>query len=776
MLEVIGVSIAYGGDPVVSGASVSIEPGELVVLTGGNGCGKSTLARAMCAAQLVDEGAVLVDGHDPSASDLERLRVRELVGYVQQDPRDQIVSSLAYDEVAFGPRNLGLDEAEVDSRVCEALSMALLEGYGQRITTELSGGEQQRLAIAGVLAMRPRYLVLDEPTSQLDPAARAGLRALFERLAHDEGLGIALVTHDADEIAVADRVVDCEGFQSPSRGDSGCLLDGEDSSGARGTHGPGSAGALGDAAGEAACGSGGFAGAAGRRSTACDDEPVLALDHVSFAYGERRILGDVSLSVRRGEVVLLVGSSGAGKSTLASIAAGLIAPEAGTASVCGHVAVPGSVGIAFQQPEGQFFLDTVYDELAYAPRNAGLGEDEVRGRVLAAARCVGLSDCMLERSPFELSGGQARRVALASVVSLGAPAVIFDEPTAALDAVGRRAAHGLVSTLAREGRGVLVITHDVDEWLPIADRLLTLDGVNLSQDRPEGAEADVSHCDGGKIANVGSATSQRLSGAFGGYIPSSPLAHVDARVKVILLLVATGGVFAASAPWTWAAWALALAIALGAARVSPTEVVRGVRPVAVILAFTLIANLVSCDGRGSVALMGPVRLDPAGGMRGLAAVARIMLLVGFSLAVSSSTTGTQISDATVRLLRPAARMGAPVAALGTVLSLALRFIPLVSEELGRIRLAQRARGARFDEGSLVERIRVWGSVLTPLMIGLFRRSDRLADSMAARCYDASASGRLPAPRPLGPGDRSVLAGGLLASAVLIAASLIGLGR
>lgn len=760
MLEVIGVSIAYGGDPVVSGASVAVEPGELVVLTGGNGCGKSSLARAMCAAQLVDEGAVLVDGHDPSAGDLERLRVRELVGYVQQDPRDQIVSSLAYDEVAFGPRNLGLDEAEVDSRVREALSMALLDEYGRRVTTELSGGEQQRLAIAGVLAMRPRYLVLDEPTSQLDPAARAGLRELFERLAHDEGIGIALVTHDADEIAVADRVVDCEGFQSPACGDSGCLRGGEDSSRARAAHEPGSAGTLGDVAGE----------------DACVDEPVLALDHVGFARGERRILRDVSLSVRPGEVVLLVGSSGAGKSTLASIAAGLIAPEVGTASVCGRPAVPGSVGIAFQQPEGQFFLDTVYDELAYAPRNAGLGEDEVRERVFAAARSVGLNECMLERSPFELSGGQARRVALASVVSLGAPAVIFDEPTAALDAAGRRAAHGLVSTLAREGRGVLVITHDVDEWLPIVDRLLTLDGGRLSQDRPEGAEADVSHCDDGRIASVGSATSQRLSGAFGGYIPSSPLSHVDARVKVILLLVATGGVFAASAPWTWAVWGLALAIALGAARMSPIEVVRGVRPVAVILAFTLIANLVSCDGRGSVALMGPVRLDLDGGMRGLAAVARIMLLVGFSLAVSSSTTGTQISDATVRLLRPAARMGAPVAALGTVLSLALRFIPLVSEELGRIRLAQRARGARFDEGFLFERIRVWGSVLTPLMIGLFRRSDRLADSMAARCYDASASGRLPAPRPLGPGDRAVLAGGLLVFAVLIAASLIGLGR
>ena len=155
-------------------------------------------------------------------------------------------------------------------------------------------------------------------------------------------------------------------------------------------------------------------------------------------------------------------------------------------------------------------------------------------------------------------------------------------------------------------------------------------------------------------------------------------------------------------------------------------------------------------------LRSPARLDPAGGMRGVTAVVRILILVGFSLAVSSSTTATQISDAVVRLLRPLAHFGMPVAALGTVLSLALRFIPLVSEELGRIRLAQRARGARFDEGGLVERIRIWGSVLTPLMVGLFRRADRLAEAMSARCYDASSEGRLPVPRPLGHRDRALL--------------------
>ena len=191
------------------------------------------------------------------------------------------------------------------------------------------------------------------------------------------------------------------------------------------------------------------------------------------------------------------------------------------------------------------------------------------------------------------------------------------------------------------------------------------------------------------------------------------------------------------------------------------------RPVAFILAFTLIANLVSCDGRASISFVGPVGIDPAGGLRGLTAVLRILLLVGFSLCVASSTSGTQLSDACVRLLGPLARLGVPVGPLGTVLSLALRFIPLVSEELGRIRLAQRARGADFDSGPVLMRVKAWASVLTPLMIGLFRRADRLAEAMAARCYDAVSAGRMPAPRPLSRCDVRVLVAGAALALLLV---------
>lgn len=809
MLEVKNVTVGYGDVEVLSGASLSVAPGELVALVGDNGSGKSTLGRVMCAAQLVDGGSVVVDGHDPSVSELERLRVRALVGRVCQDPVDQIVSSLVFDEVAFGPRNLGLDDAEVERRVLAALDLVGMLSFADCVTTELSGGQQQRIALAGALAMHPSYLVLDEPTAQLDPSARAGFRDLFSRLAHESHMGIALITHDPAEIARADRVIDVErmGVRSgdaSAGGDrandarvgdvrGGGAYEGDAFKGAQST-GDASLDSVRsfDACASDACAvsednasEGGSLMAAtcarGGRADIVHARPVLELDGIFFSYGDRPVLTDVSLRVHAGEVVLLAGASGAGKSTLASIAAGLVAPCSGEVRLCGAPPVPGDVGLAFQQPEAQFFLDTVYDEIAYAPRNLSCDEAEVDRRVHAAVRTVGLDEGLLSSSPFELSGGQARRVALASVLSLDAPAYIFDEPSAALDAKGRAFARRMVEGLSREGRAVLVITHDVDEWAPVSSRVVELADGSLHE-RGRGATGAASFACDGRVSAPGESprgdgSSHVPSGgaatpltALGGYTPHAPAARVDARVKLILLLLATVGVFSAQSPVVLSAWAVVLFGALGAARMRPSRILSAMRPVAIVLTFTLIANLVSCDGRATIELAGPVGLDPAGGLRGLLAVVRIVLLVGFSLVVAASTTGTQLSDACVRLLRPCARWGVPVGPLGTVLSLALRFIPLVSEELNRIRLAQRARGASFDNGTVIERIGVWTSVLTPLMIGLFRRADRLAEAMSARCYDAVSAGRLPAPRPLGSLDRRVL---VVGTGLAIALSAVG---
>lgn len=928
MLAAYDIHIELEGSSVVRGVSLSLAPGELVALVGANGSGKSTLGRALCGSLMASRGSIEVDGVDPAAGAGERRQVRRLVGLVRQDPSCQIVSALVDDEVAFGPRNIGCDEDEVRSRTERALVRAGAAALHGRSCEELSGGELQRVALAGVLAMEPRYLVLDEVTAQLDSSLRPAFRTLARNLAHDEGLGVLCITHDALEVMACDRVLmlaegrmvwqgtpaafvrtgqmgpdallgaddpyaaalcaairagfdpaqgvdpdqlaswlcaasdgrrdvvdevrrrcdparlrtragECPGtieasiasgapsapeetvaeapaeVEAPAGTALASVL--TEASAAESIH-AGAMAAAGAAAAEVP------AGATSAPTKAPVPEPLLELAGVSCSYTAAPVLDELDFCARAGSVVLLAGRSGSGKSTLATVAAGLREPDAGRVRIAGAPARPGACGLAWQNPEAQFFLDTVFDEIAFAPHNLGADEHEVAARVDAAARAVGLEAGLLERYPFELSGGQARRVAIASVLSLAAPVLVLDEPTAGLDASGRRFVRALVRDLARSGRAVVVISHDVGEWLAAVDEVALLaegricwrgtpSQVGQASDAfahaglllPESArlyralaaragrngavDASASASDPTpdpahnpapvsapcpEAASAPSRPQARAGRGFhpllGAYIPSSPLAGIDARVKLSMLAAICIGVFATGSWWGLAAWAAVLAGAAAAARMRPAALVRALRPAAIVLAFALFANLISCDGRATVALVGSVGLNPAGGLRGLVAALRIALLLGFSLVVASSTTATQISDACMRLLRPCRCVGVPVAQLGCVLSLALRFIPLTGEEVMRIHTAQRARGVRFDSGGLAARGRAWVAVLAPMMVGLLRRADRLGEAMAARCYPEGPDAPLVAPHALEPREWLLLAGGVLLAAALPLAS------
>ena len=245
----------------------------------------------------------------------------------------------------------------------------------------------------------------------------------------------------------------------------------------------------------------------------------------------------------------------------------------------------------------------------------------------------------------------------------------------------------------------------------------------------------------------------------------TPLARVDARVKIGLLLAATVSIFLTGAVWVFGVWAVLLAAVVRLSRMDAAAHLRAIRPVAFILAFTLLANALALDGHGDIALAGPIGIDTAGALRGALAVARIVILLGFALAVSSSTTPPQLADACVSLLIPLRHLGVPVAEVGLMLSLALRFIPIVSEEFFRVQLAQRSRGVDFSSGGIVRRVRAWASVLTPLVVSLFRRADRLGESMSARCYAEGESGLVALP-PVAPRDLIVLAAGLAICIIL----------
>lgn len=572
----------------------------------------------------------------------------------------------------------------------------------------------------------------------------------------------------------------------------------------------------------------------------------LAFSHVSIAYENAEVLNDISLSIPSGWVTLIAGRSGAGKTTLACLAAGLTKAQSGSVLLGGTVPVPGEVALAFQNPEQQLFLETVEHELAFAPRNLGCSEDEVARRVSDAASQLEIKE-LLPSDPFCLSGGQARRVALASILTLSPRAVVLDEPTAGLDAPARAALHRLVQDLACKGLPVLVVSHDLEEWLAAADQVVLLaDGTIAWQGTPGALASDIdafaragleppeswqlrellAQAEKRDSAGVNGATSaktatrdQEAGAARGpegveaqeprataardskstaaqgpkatvartlkGIATQEPSSHglgvaakpsrkdaagrglegVDARVKVTLLLVATAALFAARAPWTLAMWAMLCLLVLRASGIGGKAVAHALKPVALLFAFIVCANLVSCDGSADVAIAGGVGISTVGAARAATAVARIIMLVCLALSVATSTTPTKLAHACTSLMRPLGHIGVPIEDVGLVLSMALRFIPVVSEEAGRIRLAQRARGVNFDEGSVLRRVRAWAAVLTPLVVGLFRRADRVAESMDARCYGQRSSGQHRRV-PLQPADKLVLLGGFVVMAVL----------
>jgi energy-coupling factor transporter ATP-binding protein EcfA2 len=514
----------------VSHVDVSLERGERVALLGPNGSGKSTLLRLMCGHLAGTGGSLVLDGREvqpTSASDMRLLRSSATL--VIQDPDDQIVCTSVFDEVAFGPCNLGLSEQEVRLRVDRALRECGVDELGRRDVSTLSGGQRQRVAIAGMLAMGPRYLLADEPCSMLDVASRERVLSTLDCVASD-GVGVMHATHELQDVIGYDRIlVMVDGRVGWSgtplellRDDaalraSRCLttplidalvralrcgeldsdVDLSDLGGLERTLA--GMGTTVDAESRVP-GSGSAAGAAGRvgPSGSCRGERGdLALDDVSFSYAARKprrhggrggshagvspdasgaragartpsgpgvewAVRDVSLSLGAGTRWVVGGATGSGKTTLLRLACGLLEPTGGGVMLDGSTVRPGQVACSFQRAVDQLFADSVLEDVAFGPRNRGFTAREARVRAARALEEVGIdAEALGGRSPFSLSGGQARRVALAGALALDAPVVLLDEPTVGMDSAGVGFLLGLLERLRADGVTVVVVTHDL---------------------------------------------------------------------------------------------------------------------------------------------------------------------------------------------------------------------------------------------------------------------------------------------------------------------------
>ena len=517
--------------PAVDQVSLSITRGSHVAVLGRNGSGKSTLARLINALEQPQKGTVQVSGLDSSRED-QIWEIRRLCGMVFQNPDNQIVGTTVEEDVAFGPENLGFPPADIRRSVDQALAYVGLSDMAQKPPHLLSGGQKQKLAIAGILAMQPACLILDEATSMLDPVSRNEFMELVQQLIRDEGLTVINITHHMEEALLADHVYVMSEGRIIMQGTPPEVFDQVDAIKSIGLDVPVHtdiasqlAHRLGtelipmEAAGWEGARqavirllsdprdiSGLDIGIGQTRPTtemdrARDTAPVIRVENLTYTYTPDTALAtpalsDVSFDVRRGEFLGIIGHSGSGKSTLIQHLNGLIRAQQGKVHVLDLDAAANQdirkirqhVGLVFQYPEHQLFEETVFQDIAFGPKRLGLDMTQVEQRVLRAARVVGLTDEMLERSPFELSGGQKRRAAIAGVLAMEPDVLILDEPAAGLDPAGREEILSYAARLKSMSTTVVLVSHSMEDVARLADRVLVL---SQGRVRAFGPTADV---------------------------------------------------------------------------------------------------------------------------------------------------------------------------------------------------------------------------------------------------------------------------------------------
>ena len=456
------------------GLDLVVEPGERVLVLGPSGSGKSTLLAAIAGlldpAVVETEGELLVDGLDPRLT-------RDRSGLVFQDPESQIVMGRAGDDVAFGLENRCVPGDAIWPRVDAALAAVGFPYDRGRPTHALSGGELQRLVLAGTLALRPGLLLLDEPTANLDPDGAADLRAVVARVLDRSNATLLLVEHRVDEsLPMVDRVV-------ALAAGAGVVVDGPPHRVFR-EHGTRLA--------DAGVWVPDHPPAAPQRRERPASETLVMAQHASFRYPGEVVdaIGDVSVALRSSEALAVVGPNGSGKSTLAMMLAGLLRPRTGSV-ISGEALSPGRghepiagwparelvrrIGTVFQDPEHQFLTGSVREELLLGPRRAGVDASSARRRADELIEVLGLGR-VADANPFTLSGGEQRRLSVATALATAPQLLVLDEPTFGQDRRTWGELVRLLSTLRDEGRGICVVSHDRAFVRALADRTLQLDG------------------------------------------------------------------------------------------------------------------------------------------------------------------------------------------------------------------------------------------------------------------------------------------------------------
>jgi len=523
-LEKLTYSYPYSDSCALSDVDLEFKKGEFVLLAGPSGCGKSTLVR--CLNRLVPEvsggsfsGRVLLRGKDLKYEKVHRLALE--VGMVFQNPETQLFSLTVAEDLAFGPENLGLSRAEVRARVEKALREVGLERFRDHFIFTLSGGEKQRTAIGGNLAMQPEILVLDEPTSDLDPAGTLEVLELLKRLNAEKQTTLILIEHKLDAVfEMADRMLVMDEGRVIFDGKPFEILCREEEKLRKlGIYPPQLT--------EIAC----FLGFAPGNSNIPayetllkrlaellqafeveslpesrvergseilvsmlqprENPPHIRIEQLCYRHEDgSEAFENLNLEIKHGEFLALLGHNGAGKTTLAGHLIGFCRPASGRVLLNGKdisrystAQLSKQVGYLFQNPDSQIFTDSVFEEVCFGLENLGMPEEKIKRLADSALEMMELS-AYRNRHPHSLSRGQRQRLAVASILALEPDLLVLDEPTTGQDRGHIRKFLDKIRELNRLGKTVILITHDMELAAEYAERVIVMKQGKILLDGP----------------------------------------------------------------------------------------------------------------------------------------------------------------------------------------------------------------------------------------------------------------------------------------------------
>jgi len=492
-----------GQDWALKGIDLTVRRGEFLVIVGPSGAGKSTLCLTLCGmiphfSRGYYKGEVMIIGRETRKMKLSEITRK--VGIVFQDPDTQFVTMSVEDEIAFPLENHGVPRQEMIERVKRTMEITRIIELKDKYPHELSGGQKQRVAIASILALEPEIIILDEPTSDLDPVGKSEVFSMLAELKR-AGRTIILVEHNTEEAAkYADRVVMLRDGKIIMEGPPRKVFEEVESIKSAGVYPP--------QVTELAYTLSTRYGVRGelpitleeclewlrelnarivtpnrleRSPTGVKGESIISLKDVSYSYPDgTAALRDVTLEFARGEFTAIIGQNGSGKTTLVKHIVGLLRPTVGEVRIFGKKTsemsikeIATKVGYVYQNPDHQLFCQTVYEECAYGLRNLGLSEPEIRRRVSEILGRVGLQG--LEKvDTFLLGKGQRQRLAIASTLVMNPEVIIVDEPTTGQDMSQSTSIMELLASLHREGRTVLIVTHNMHLVAEYAERVVVM--------------------------------------------------------------------------------------------------------------------------------------------------------------------------------------------------------------------------------------------------------------------------------------------------------------